>query len=457
MTVILPASLNRSQIFVVLVGAFSIGGCAADPLSVANTTEINATALTDRDLPRRPFAPVPGREPGETGAPPYVDSLTLGQAVGRVLNYNPGIKAAFYEIEAKHGEAAQAAVKPNPDLAFEVENFGEGVEPEATLQLSQVIELGDKRVKRLRAAELDAAVAGWDYEGRRVEAIALAADAFVDVLATQERLKVLEDFVGVSDRTVRSVKARVTAGKSSPIENDRAAVTHARSNAILQSEKAKLIAAKRKLAALWGSTQTDFSRASGQLAQNRSVPSLDRIQAYLTANPDVARWSDEIGRRHALLAVEHSKTIPDVTLSAGLRRFEETDSTAFLASVSMPIQIFDRNVGNVVAAERRIDKASFEEEAARSTLSRTVVEIYGQLTVAAEQLKTLKKSVIPAAERAFAKTRVGYNEGKFDLLNVLDTQRAIFEARLDFVNAKAAYEKARVQLEALIGRRLSDV
>lgn len=453
----MPGLSGQSGVVFVMLAASGLAGCGAHPVPVLDTAAIVANAETDRDLPRRPWAPEPHAVPGSPPPAPHAGALSLSEAVDRVVAYNPAIKAAFFEIEAKHGETAQAAVKPNPELSFEVENVGKDVDPEETLQLSQLVELGDKRVKRLRAAHLEAAVAGWDMETVRVEAISQAAEAFVDVLSAQERINVLGDFVTVSEKTRASVGARVSAGKSSPIENDRAAVAVARAKAALKSEQARLAASKRKLSALWGSGEADFERAQGRLASERRIPSMAQIQAHFDANPDLARWSDEIGRRHAQLAVEQSKSIPDLRLAAGVRRFEETDSSAFLASVSMPLQVFDRNVGNIVAAERRIDKAALDQEAARGKLTRTVVDAYGALTIAEAQLKALEKDVLPAAENAFAKTKIGYDEGKFDLLNVLDTQRAVFEARLDLVNAKADFEKAKVQVETLIGRRLGDV
>ena len=121
----------------------------------------------------------------------------------------------------------------------------------------------------------------------------------------------------------------------------------------------------------------------------------------------------------------------------------------------MPLPLFDRNDGNIAAAERRITKSELEQQAARSALTSTALEVLGTLSVAASQVRSLQDEVLPAAESAFEKIQSGYEEGRFDLLNVLDTQRTLFEARLELVNAKAEFEKAKVQVEALIGRQLS--
>lgn len=155
---------------------------------------------------------------------PYTETLNFREAVSLVLAFNPAVKAAYVEIEAKHGDAVQASFRLNPRLNFEVDNFGNtkgseaAAEAEATLGIFQTIELGDKRLKRLAAAE-----------------------AFVDVLAAQERLAILDDFVEVSEKTRSAVEARVRGGRASPIELDRAKVTVARARASVEAERAELL------------------------------------------------------------------------------------------------------------------------------------------------------------------------------------------------------------------------
>jgi cobalt-zinc-cadmium efflux system outer membrane protein len=141
------------------------------------------------------------------------------------------------------------------------ENFGgtgstiKGVRAtEATLQLSQLIELGGKRAKRMRLAGLERELAGWDYEVKRLEVLMEAKKAFVDVLANAERQAFATDFLRLAEQVQRTVSERVKAGKVSPVEETRARV--AVSTARLQAQQAGRSheAAKKRLAASWGST-----------------------------------------------------------------------------------------------------------------------------------------------------------------------------------------------------------
>jgi len=156
-----------------------------------------------------------------------------------------------------------------------------------------------------------------------------------------------------------------------------------------------------------------------------------------------------------VLEVERSKAVPNVTIGAGLRRFETDSSTGMIAGVSLPLPLFDRNEGAIAAAQHRIARAEFDAQAARAQMRGMLIGALGAVAAANAQANAIENQVLPAAQSAFDRTRTGYEEGKFDLLNVLDTQRTLFEARRELVNARADYEKARVQVEALIGRELN--
>jgi cobalt-zinc-cadmium efflux system outer membrane protein len=442
--------------------ALALAGCESPIGAVtATATVVPEGLVSDRRLPARPWVPEFHSVPGKDGEPGYADRLTMGSAVMRAVSYNPAIKAAFVEVEAKHGEQAQAAVRPNPELLLEVENFGgtksnKGFEAaEETLSITQTFELGDKRLKRLRAANLESSLAGWDYEAVRLQTALQAAQAFVDVLSAQERISVLKNFVTLAERTHRTVEARISAGKASPIEQDRSSVALARARVLVRTEQVRLEEAKRRLAALWGAELKSFGRAEGRLDRTRLVPSLEALRSYLDNNPSLARWSDGVGHRLAVLDLERSKGIRDIRVGAGVRRLNDEESTALVATVSVPLQLFDRNAGAIAAAERRVLKAEHEQQSARVQVFGTLIEALGSLKVAATQAAALERDVLPFAEQAFERTQIGFNEGRFDILNVLDAQRSVFEARLERVNAQADYAKARVQIEALIGRDLN--
>ena len=62
--------------------------------------------------------------------------------------------------------------------------------------------------------------------------------------------------------------------------------------------------------------------------------------------------------------------------------------------------------------------------------------------------------MLPGARSAFDAVSEGYRLGRFGLLDVLDSQRTLFEARHEYLRAATDYHKAVVDVERLIGDRL---
>ena len=442
----------------------ALAGCAGEPVAIETSAlSVEQRAASDRDLPWRPWLPETKGAPGSDAAAEFSDTITMKEAIARAVGANAAVKAAYLEIEARHGEAAQASYKPNPELSLDVENFfGSGAKSgfkvaEETLRIAQTIELGDKRLKRLRASNLEASVAGWEYEAQRLASATRAATAFVDVLVAQGRIEVLDRFIAIADKTRSGAENQLKAGKGVTTDVDRAKIALARARGLVEAERARLDAARQALSALWGRNTFGFNRARGELANTPEVPSLARVQTYLSSNPALARWSDEIGRRSAMLDVEKSKAIPDVKVALGIRHFHEDDTGALVATVAVPLQIFDRNNGNIAAAGHRIERAEYEEKAAKGELLSALVAALGDLRIAKTQIASAETGVLPPARSTFERTRAGYDEGRFDLFSLLDAQRALQDAELDLVTARGDYAKARVKVEMLIGRGLDEV
>jgi len=386
--------------------------------------------------------------------------LTLRQALALTLMKNPVLKAYSLETRAADARALQAGLRPNPELGIEVEDVGgsgalSGFDSaQTTIQLSQLIELGDKRQKRKTVALLEKDLSGWDYETRRLKVLTEAGKSFIELLAVQERTKLLAELVDVSEQTFKSVTQRVEAGKDSPVEKTKASV--ALSGVKIEYEQAlqELEKTKKVLASFWGIEQPKFSVAQGQLNAISDIPEMNDLQQKLISNPELARWEKEIARDKAALKLENSKAVPDITIGAGVRRFNETDDNAFVFGVSIPLPISDRNQGGRMEAAYNLSKAYEEQRAARIEVTNRFNQIFTELSVSFNKIQELRTSILPGAREVFDASREAYAEGKIDYLNVLDAQRTYFVSQTEYLDALVSYHKAKTDMEGLVGQSI---
>src|SRR5829696_1027727 len=411
------------------------------------------------------FVPDPATAQASVPARNPTDPVTLRDALARALMQNPTLAGYAWETRAREARVLQAGRRPNPTVSGLIEDIGSGtsgganqpVQPQATIQLNQLVELGGKRASRRDVAQAERDLAAWDYEAARIGVLTSVTQAFTDVLAAQESVRLTEETSALVEKVTESVKARVTAGDVSPIEETRANVALASVRLDAMRARRTLEASRSRLAALWGSPVAAFATATGDLrAEAPSLPAWDALTAGLAGNPDLARWSAEIVQREAVLAAERAKSVPDVTVTGGYRRFTDLGDNAVVVGASIGLPLFDRNRDAIVEARSRIARAREDQRAAEMRVSAALADAYASMASAYDEVTALRSTVLPGSQEAFDAITEGYRLGRFTFQDVVDAQRTRIAAGSQYLRALADYRKAIANVERLIGAPLSE-
>ena len=383
--------------------------------------------------------------------------LTLREALALSLTHNPSLTVFPHALRAADARVLQAGLRPNPEFELEVEEFAGSGErsgfdaAETTIGLGLPIELGGKRDKRTRLAALGRDLVQWDYESARLDVIRETTKGFTAVLAAQDRLALAEQLLALSREAEAAVAQRVEAGRDSPVDALRAGVATSAGQIAVRRARGALATARHNLAAQWGGGAPTFDEAVGDLSEVWSPEPPVDVVAAIGDNPDIARWEAEQQQRRAALRLQKAQAVPDITIGGGVQRFEETDDSAFVFGLSVPIPLFDRNQGGIEEATANLGKAHREYEAAHVRTLAALTGAVRSLSVAYDEVLLLRDEVVPKARQAFEAAREGYRQGKFDYLYVLDAQRTLFETRAGYVDSLEAYHTARADVMRLTG------
>ncbi|SDY15747.1 TolC family protein [Nitrosomonas sp. Nm33] len=379
--------------------------------------------------------------------------LALRDVLALMLQNNPELASFAKEVLAFEGTKLQASKFKNPDFAIEAEDINAltaNVQRFTTFRISQLFELGGKRRARMNVASLGQELADKSYEVTRLALIARTANTFIDVLAGQERVRVAEETLQLTQKVLDSAYKRVESGKAPPIEETRSRVALSTANIELEQARRDLASARAQLALLWGSTMPKFGKALGDLESTVLIPPFEVLEQHILNNP-LAQFSvKNIEHRNAIIELEKSRQIPDVTLGGAVRQYMHTDNTTALLNLSIPIPVFDRNQGNLQEAYQRLNKAKDEQAAAGLLLRTELTRAYQALQAAQNEVRLLHDEVLPGARNAFEVANRGYELGRFSFLEMLDAQRALFQNRVLYVRALANYQRLVNEIERLI-------
>lgn len=389
--------------------------------------------------------------------------VTMEQAIRTGFAHRPELAIAECDIQAAGGRMLQAGLRPNPQLTTEVENFaGSGSRrafqsTETTLQVSQLIELGRKRAKRESLASSERDLVVWDKEAKRLDVITDIRKAFFEVLANQTRVSLAEDQAALAKSVLDGVTQMVKAGKVSPIEQSRTMVAMNRADLVVVEMRNQLKVARQHLAMQWGDADATFERVEGALDSLPPRPALSELEQQVNNHPALARWPDEMQRRKNELELASAAALPDLAVSGGVRHFADNDDVGVVVGISVPLPLFNRNQGAILAAQANMEAADASLEVARRTLLTEIRDQYQALTTAAATEESLRYQTLPIAQQVYEATTTGYRQGKFGLLEVLDAQRTLFESRREHVEAKSSYQIAIAELERLTARSMEGI
>jgi cobalt-zinc-cadmium efflux system outer membrane protein len=380
--------------------------------------------------------------------------LTLEDALALAVGAAPAANAAAADVDAASAARRVAGLRPNPALAVEVENFV-GTGPyygvngaDVTASVAIPLELGGKR--RARVAAADAAT----HRARIGQAIAHAdirlqvIELFIEAAAAEVRVAIAEDQYRIAADTARAATLRVQSGRASPLEQERADV--ARLTAEAEEHRARRLAdaARASLGRRIGQPVTgplDLAALGGPGSGTMGPPR--PISAAGTLS--IAAAEADLVTADAGVRLARSQRVPDLTVGPGVRRIEATNDVAAVFSLSLPLPLFNNGGAAVDQARAERRRADARRRATALDIEQQISDAQVEAANAAAAARVASGPALSAAMEAARIARIGYREGKFGQLELLDAERTLTEMRSASIEALSSYQLAKARLDRL--------
>ena len=380
-------------------------------------------------------------------------SFTLAQALERAGATSPAIESGAAGVLAAQAARSVAGLRPNPELNIQTENvagsgdYGGFRSAETTAQVTLPLELGGKRPARV-------ALANAQQDRAQIEQAVIAADlrlavtqTYVSAVSAAERATVAQRQVTIAAEALRSAQVRVRAGRASPLEAQRAELAHL--NAQATQEQAERLA--------------NVARANlGRLIGGPVAGALDLrwFETLAVAGPvDRAAVSDMLTARAAALDVATAdaqvrlagaQRVPDLQLFAGPRRLSGSNDTAMLMGINIPLQIFDNGGAAQAQARAERQRADATRRMTEIQLDQAIASADAEVANAETAARIASGPALAAAQEAARIARIGYREGKFGQIDLIEAERTLLDTRMAAIDALATYHDASARRDRLV-------
>ncbi len=378
------------------------------------------------------------------------------QIITIALKNNPAIKKALKELDAAKGEEKQAGYFPNPELDAEVENFGgdlgEGTFSSAdiTFYITQTIETAGKRKLRKKMSAISKNMAVQRVLAVVNSKISSLFNLYNKAAIAEQKLSLAKELADISGKILKTVKTKVKYGKTSPIQELKAQIEYDKAVLLLKQAQSEYEITKNALAFEMGVSKLPDNIEFKEFSPN-ILDKQENAEKKIKANPLIVEQELLRKIKEKELKLASRENIPDLNISAGIRKFKETDQKAYVLSIGFKIPVFNRNKGKIIARAAERDAAYFSKKESLLRLKTEYGNVKTELATLEKKKNVYENKIIPDAHKAYQAMFTAYREGKIGYIELLDTQRTLIEARNQYLEIKIEYTQKLFSLLEILG------
>ena len=385
------------------------------------------------------------------------DRISLDDAFARVADTHPDLRLFGSRRDGLSAELDRAALRPAWVAGASVENaFGTGEasslqSAELTLTLASVLERGGKLDARRTLAQSRIDALAVERESRRLDLLAEVARRYLAMVAAQRQREIAQLDIAQRQRTVTGARQRLQAGASPESVVLTAQAALARAELDQARAEQNLVAARQHLAALWGERDPDFEIPATDPTTLPNIADFNALSTLLDRTPELNQFVGERRIREARLQLARSEAAADLDWQVGVRRLQETDDTALVGSISMPLGANRRAQPDIRAAEAELASLEIEREVKGLSLYSTLAEAHGRYRVAQVEVQRLQDDVLPKLAKAEGAAERAYRAGAVSYLEWAQLQSERTSTRKQQLDAALEAQRALIEIQRLTG------
>jgi len=405
---------------------------AAPPTKAASTVAVRAPQPAQR-APRRP-------------------PMTLAELEGMALGNHPGLARAAAQLRAAQGTWLQVGLPPNPVVGYSGNQIGDfGTAGQQGGYIEQEFITGGKL--RLNRAAAAAEVRAKDQQLRAMQ-MRVVNDVrlkFFDVLVAQQSRDLALRLREVADEGARTADALLKGEEGNRIDLLQAQIEAQNAQITATNAENRYLAAWRQLAAVVGMPYLAPQPLAGSL--QGAIPQLDfnaMVDRLYAESPERATALAEVLRARWTLQRELAEPTPNVDVQTLIQQNQVTDEANISVQAILPLPIWNRNQGGVRRAQAEVAAAQTNVARVELDLQQRLAAAFERYGNAKQQVERYEQSILPAANESLQLVTVGWQQGEFDYLTRLTSQRTFFQANLGYLTSLGELRASVVEIEGLL-------
>ena len=384
--------------------------------------------------------------------------LSMTDAIVLAVRDNAELASLRARWEAMGQRPAEARALPNPMLKYG------GMDPasggnwpdtgEKRLMVEQEFSWPGKRRLREGMAIKDAEAMGREVETMTRDVVMMTKESFYRLGALQHAIDITKQEEQVLQRMAKIAESMFATGERTEQDVLKATSEITMVRQRLVDLDAQAAAAKAQLNTLIN-RRADAPLGPLELPPDSPMPiDTERLFGLAATNrPEIQAASIQAERFELEKQLMRKEGAPDYRLGIEYRDIADSDDMVmFTVGIDLPVWRTKYRAG-VLEAEKMKASALAGREAAQRQSARDVQEALSRMTAARQSLDLYRRELIPQADARFKASEAGYQTGKVDFMDLLESERFSLSARVMAVMAEGdlGMEAARLERATSVG------
>jgi cobalt-zinc-cadmium efflux system outer membrane protein len=422
------------------------------------TTAQHNTEAASTHLHHSHGAPAGGEpEPGEAASTETV--LSLERLEQMALENNPTVAQATAQARAAAGRTLQAGLYPNPAIGYsgsEISSPASGGEHGGFVQ--QTIVTAGKLGLSRAISQQEQLQAEEQLQAQRLRVVNAVRLAYYDTAGAQQLVTWRERLAALAREAVDISHGLFNVGQADQPDLLQAEIEAQQAELDLDAARHELERAWSSLATVVGNPTLPRQTVSSKL--DEELPELDWNQVLVTLleeSPDLKVAKTGVQRAEAALKRAQVEWIPDITFRGGVHynfeRFAPKDQRVGpegFAEIRVPLPVFDRNQGNIEAAQAELERARREVQRVELSLRQRLSAASAEYLTARRTVEAYSQRILPSARQAYEMYLQRYQQMAAAYPQVLIAQRTLFQAQAVYAAALTSLRRADVKIRGLL-------
>jgi outer membrane protein, heavy metal efflux system len=388
-------------------------------------------------------------------------AITISDAVAIFLQQNLQLVAARYDIDTAEAEKLTARLRPNPQLSIALSgaplSLSGPVFREQTYDytISQTIELGGKRSKRIDVAEANADVARGQFEMVAWQLTNDLKRKFYTVVLNQSLLNLAKENQTTFAEIVKHTTELLNAGEISGLDLERLEVEKLKFDTdVANAERDYEVALRDLRLALGGDYQAMDIEVSGTIDYEPYQFSFAELcDKALAARPDLKAAQLSERAADANIRLQNAQRIPDLSVGPGIEQVPSGTST-YLFGIGITLPTSDRNQGERAKALIEKQKAQNQEKLITNQVLSDVDKAFVAFEIQRRRVELYRTGVITKVNDIQNLTEFSLKAGESSILDLLDAIRTRRDTLASFYQTLFDYQTSLLDLELATATRL---